>query len=126
MARIRLNLVGFEAHVEATDMVCKSTDGYEIDTALGIVAEGIHGDATRRLGLVLASDLLDSLTCLSRCEIIEHDAIDAADGENLIKLVEIADLDLDAEILAFLFEILMDAGDGLVDAASEIDVIVLE
>lgn len=126
MARIRLNLVGFEAHVEAADMVRKGTDGDKIDTALRIIAESIHGDAARRLGLVLAVDQLDSLTSLGRCEIVEHDAVDAADGENLIELVEIANLDLDTKILAFLLEILVDTGDGLIDAARKVDMVVLE
>lgn len=126
MARMRLNLVGFEAHVEATDMVRKGTDRDEIDTALSIVAESIHSYAARRLGLVLAVDQLDSLTSLCGCEIVEHDAIDTTDCENLIQLIEVAHLDLNAKILAFLLEILVDAGDGLIDAAREVNVVILE
>lgn len=126
MARIRLNLVGFEAHVEAADMVRKGTDRDEIDTALSIVAESIHSYAARRLGLVLAVDQLDSLTSLCGCEIVEHDAVDTTDCENLIQLIEVAHLDLDAKILAFLLEILVDARDGLIDATREVDVVILE
>lgn len=107
-------------------MVRKGTDGDEIDTALGIVAESIHSDAARRLSLVLAVDQLDSLSGLCGREIVEHDAIDTTDCENLIQLIKVANLDLDAKILAFLLEILVDTGDGLVYAACEVDVVVLE
>ena len=68
----------------------------------------------------------DSLAGLSWGEIVEHDAVYAADGEDLVEFVEIADLDFDFEILTFLLEVVVGSVDGLVDTSGEVDVIVLE
>ena len=70
-------------------------------------------------------DDLHGLGSIFGCEVVEHDAIHAF-GQCLIEFLEVAYLHLDLEVLALLLAILLGTADGIVDAAREIDMVVLE
>ena len=91
--------------------------GDEIDALLGIVADGVEGDAARGLHLVAMVDELHGLARVGGREVVEHDAVDAAVVEHLLELVEVAHLDLDLQVEALLLEVGVATVDGLDDAA---------
>ena len=98
----------------------------KIDAALGIVANSVEGNTSRRLGLVTATDATHRLTGEFGGEIVEHDAVDPSYSQHLLQLVEIAHLDFDFEVLAFFFEVFMTPGNGGLDATGKVDMIVFE
>ncbi len=63
-------------------------DRDKVDTAFGIVANGVERDAAAGLGLILAADHGDSLTGIVDREVVKHDAVHAAVGHHLADFVE--------------------------------------
>ena len=112
--------------VEGLDVVGESADGDEVHAGLGVGAERSVGDAAASLGLVAVVDALDGGAESSGVEVIQHDAMDAAVVEDLVELIEVAHFDFDSEVLVVLTEVAVGAVDGCGDAASEVDMIVLE
>ena len=102
------------------------THGDEVDTLLGIVANGIERDATRRLCLVATCDDIDSLLRIGHAEVVEHDTIDATMIQYLLKLVERTDLNLNLQVEALLLQVCVTAVDSINDATSKVDVVILE
>ena len=98
----------------------------EVDATLGIVADGVVGDTARRLGFVFAADDFHRLASELGREVVEHDAVDAAHAHHFAQLVEIAHLDFDLQVFAFLFQIVVTAGNGVFDTASKIDMVVFQ
>ena len=117
---------GLERHVERSDLVGQRPDRDEIDTAFGIVAHGLERDAAARFGLAASGHLLDGQACHFGREVVEHDAVHASGGEDLVDVLQRADLALDRELLAPGLEVLADAVDRLLNAAGEVDVVVLQ
>ena len=79
----------------------------EVDTLLGIIADGIEGDATTRLGLVAMIDNIYSLLGVGHTEVVEHDAVYASVIQYLLKFIKRAHLDLDLKVQSLLVEILV-------------------
>lgn len=117
---------GFEAEVEALDGMGEGTDADEIDTLLGVVADSVVGYASRRLHLIAVVDDGHGLARVGGGEIVEHDAVYPTLVEDLLELVEVADLNLNLQVEALSLEIFVAAADGVDDASGEVDVVVLE
>lgn len=95
----------------------QGTDRDEVHATLGIVAQGVERDATRRFRLVATTHHLDGLTSHLRRKVVEHDTIHATQVEYLLEFVEVAHFDFYLQILALGLAIFLGTGDGLVDAA---------
>ena len=102
------------------------THGDKVNSLLGIVADGVIGDAAARLCLIAASDDIHRLLRIGHTEVVEHDAIHATVVEHLLQLIERAHLNLDLQVEALLLQVFVAAVDGIGDAASEIHVVVLQ
>ena len=101
----------------------------EVHSRLGIGAEGGVGDAAAGLGLVAHGPGLDAAHGLGEgrdVEVVEHDAVHTAVVEHALQLVQVAHLDFDFQRLALVVQVLARTVDGRLDAAGEVDVIVLE
>ena len=104
----------------------QSADADEVDTLLGIVADGVEGDAARRLSLEAVVDDVDSLLRIGHGEVVEHDTVNAAVVEHLLQFVERAHLDLNLQVETLFLQVLMAAVDGVDNAAGKVDVVVLQ
>ena len=119
-------LACLKAHIQTLDGVRQCANADEVNALLGIVADGIEGDAPTRLGLIAMGNDVDSLLGIGHAEVVEHDTVDAAMVEHLLQFVEIAHLNLNLQLQTLLVQILVATLDGIDDAASKVDVIVFE
>ena len=115
-----------KTHIKTLDGVRQGTYGDVVDALLGIVADGVEGDASAGFRLVATGNDVDGLLGVGHAEVVEHDAVYAAVVEHLLQFVEGADLNLNLQLEVLLFQIVMAAVDGIDDAAGEVDVVVLE
>ena len=72
---VYLFLTRFETQVETLDLMRESADRDEVDAGGSVLGQIGLGDHAARLGLVAAGDALDRLACLTRREVVQHDAI---------------------------------------------------
>ena len=107
----------FKRHIKPLHRVRQGTDGDKVNALLGIVADGVEGDATRRLGLEAVVDNVDSLLGVWHREVVEHDTVDTAVIEHLLQLVERAHLNLNLQVETFLLEVLVATVDGIDNTA---------
>ena len=103
----------------------EGTEGDEVDAGLGIGYHGVVGDAATALRLGASGHNLHGLLSVFGREVVEHDAV-ATLLQCLVQFLEIADFALYLQVLALVLAVLLGTGDGIVDAAAEVDVVVLE
>ena len=106
-------------------------NGNEVHSLERIVADGIDRNTAGGLDLHMTSGSLfpladhnDRFAGLLRREVIEHDTIGDIRCQRLVDLLKITYLDLDLEVLAFLFTIIACTRKGICNTAGNIDVIV--
>ena len=104
----------------------KCTNGDEVDTCLGIVAKRVEGNAARRLGLIATCYHLNGLARIVNGEVIEHDAVDTSTTKHTLQLVEVAHFNLNLQVKALLAQVGMATVDGIFNATSKVNVVVLQ
>ncbi len=107
-------------------MMGQRADGDEVDTRLSVLAEGLLGDATGGFRLIFSFDAFHCLAEGDGVEIVEHDTVDATVVEDALQLVEVTHLDLDAKVFSLSFQVVAGTVDGRLNAAGEVDMIILE
>ena len=106
--------------------MCQGSDRDKVHAALGIVAQGCERDAAGGFRLVASANHLDGLLGIGWREVVEHDAVHAADIQHLLEFVEVAHLDFYLQVLSFFLQILVATGNRRFDAASEIHVVIFQ
>lgn len=100
----------------------------EVDTCLGIRNHRVEGNATRRLRLNMhggSMDKLNGTVRVLRSEVVEHYAVGLLlDG--FLQLFEVAHLALYLQVKSLVLKILLGTSDGVVYAATEVDVVVFQ
>ena len=98
----------------------------EVDTLLGIVADGIEGDAATGLRLIATGNDIDGLLGIGHGEIVEHDTVDTTMIQHLLEFLEGTNLNLNLQVETFLFEIGVTTVDGIDNTSGKVDMIVLQ
>ena len=122
---LRLCVHRLKTHVKSLDGVGECTDRNEVDTAFGIVAEGLVGDATGRFRFKTVINQSHRLSGVFDREIVEHDAVGATVFHHLADVVEGAAFNLDFQIQPLFFEVGCTAVERFVDANIRIPGVVL-
>ena len=102
-----------KAHIKSLHTMGQCTHRNEVDTLLGIVANGVERDATAGLCLVASGNDVNSLLGIGHAEVVEHNTVHATVVEHLLKLVERTYLNLNLQVEALLLQIGMAAVDGI-------------
>ena len=104
----------------------QSTYRDKVYAAFGIVAQSVKGDAAGRFRFITACYHFYGFLRHFGCKVIEHDTVYAAQIEYLLQFVEVAYFNFYLEVLALLLAIFLGTGNGLVDTAGEVNMIVFQ
>ena len=103
----------------------EGTEGDEIYSCLCIRNHIFEGNATAGFRLATASNNLDSLLSILWREIIEHDTV-APLSKSLVKLLPVANLALNLQVLSLILAILLGTRDSVMNTTTEIYMIILK
>ena len=97
-----------------------------IHATFSISPQRIERDAARRFYFIPPIDNLDRFARVFKIEIVQHDAVDSSDPQDLLQLIQIAYFNFYLQILVFLLQIVVTACDSRFDTAGEINMVVFQ
>ena len=85
----------------------QGTYANEVNALLGIVADGIERNAARRLCLKAMVDDVNGLLSVRNGEVVEHNTVNAAVVEHLLKFLKRAHLNLNLQVKVLFLQVLV-------------------